>query len=129
MAQINNFEELNIWKESRALVDLIYKLTRQPTFSKDFQFIDHIRKTAISIPSNISEGFERDGTKEFVNFLSIAKGSCGELRSQLFIALDQKYLDQEQFDNINSKVLEISKSISALMKYLQNCAYKGRKFK
>jgi four helix bundle protein len=129
MPQLKNFEELNIWRDSRALVDLIYKQTRQPAFSKDFQFIDHIRKTAISIPSNISEGFERDGTKEFVNFLSIAKGSCGELRSQLIIALDQKYLDQEQFDDINNKVLEISKSISALMKYLQNCDYKGRKFK
>jgi four helix bundle protein len=129
MAAIKNFEDMAVWKEARIMVFQIYEVTRHPSFSRDFQFIDHIRRTAISIPSNISEGFERDGNKEFTSFLSIAKGSCGELRCQLYIALDQKYLDQQQFDHIYHKLMDISKSISNLMKYLQNCNYKGRKFK
>jgi four helix bundle protein len=129
MALIKNFEDMAVWKEARLMVAQIYKITRHPRFSRDFQFIDHLRKTAISIPSNISEGFERDRNKEFTSFLSIAKGSCGELRCQLYLALDQKYLDQQQFDDLYQKLMEISKSISNLMKYLQNCDYKGRKFK
>lgn len=129
MASIKNFEDMSVWKESRSLVDQIYKVTRHPSFSKDFQFIDHLRKTAISIPSNISEGFERDGNKEFISFLSIVKGSCGELRCQLYIALDQSYIDQQQFDDLYQKLLDISKALSNLMNYLQNCDFKGRKFK
>ena len=129
MAQIINFEDLTIWQESRILVDLVYKATQGASFAKDFQLVDHIRRTAISVPSNISEGFERDGTKEFVSFLSIAKGSCGELRTQLYIALDQKYLDQHQFDALVQRSIDVSKSISALIKYLKTCNYQGRKFK
>ena len=116
MAQIKNFENLNIWKDSRQLVNQIYSLTKLQSFAKDYQFIDHIRRTSISIPSNISEGFERDGTKEFMHFLFIAKGSCGELRSQLYIAFDQKYIDDQQFDDIIIRIIALTKSISSLIK-------------
>jgi len=129
MAQINTFEDLKIWQESKELVKEVYFLTKEKTFSRDYQLIDHIRKTAISIPSNIAEGFERDGSKEFLNFLSIAKGSCGELRTQLNIALDQDYLSQEQFSKFNFKIIELSKSMGSLMKYLKSSDIKGHKFK
>jgi len=129
MAKYRNFEDMPVWQNSRALVDLIYNISNQQNFAKDFQFKDHIRRTAISIPSNISEGFERDGNKEFINFLSIAKGSCGELRCQVYIALDQKYIDQKQFDELYERIVTIVKSISNLIKYLQNSDLKGRKYK
>jgi len=129
MTAINNFEDLNIWKNARTLVRDVYSITKMESFSKDYQLIDHIRKSAVSIPSNISEGFERDGTKEFINFLSIAKGSCGELLTQLFIAFDQEYIDKNQFAILNDKLIGLSKSISGLMRYLQSCNIKGNKFK
>ena len=129
MAQISCFEEMPVWQEARALVNQVYNITNQGSFGKDFQFIDHLRRTAISIPSNIAEGFERDGNKEFINFLSIAKGSCGEFRCQLYIALDQNYINQKQFNEIHQKLIDVTKSINNLMRYLKNSDFKGRKFK
>jgi four helix bundle protein len=128
MAQIKHFEDLNIWKESRKLVGRIYSMTRHPSFSKDFQLVDHIRRTAISIPSNISEGFEREGNKEFFNFLSIAKGSCGELRSQLYIAYDQDYININEFNELIKSSLEISMGISKLMKHIKTSDFRGSKY-
>lgn len=129
MASIKRFEEMDIWKKSRLMLKLIYLMTNKSEFSRDWQLANHLRKTGISIISNISEGFERDGNKEFINFLSIAKGSCGELRCQLYIALDQNYIDENQFMEISNLATEISKSLKGLILYLQNSDLKGIKYK
>lgn len=97
----------------------IYKLTNTESFSKDFALKDQIRKSAISIPSNISEGYERNSKNQFIYFLTIAKGSCGELRTQLKIANFLGYADAEQYESINSKCLSVSKQLSGFMNYLK----------
>jgi len=93
--RITNFEDLDVWKKSRKLVNEIYSLTKKQRFSKDFGLVDQIRRSAVSVMSNIAEGFERGSNTEFIRFLYIAKASCGETRSHLFIAFDQGYLSEE----------------------------------
>ena len=96
MASFRTFEEIEAWKKSRELVRAIYQATSLGAFSTDYGLRDQIRRASVSIMSNIAEGFEREGTKEFVQFLSIAKASAGEVRSQLYVALDQGYIGQMQ---------------------------------
>src|ERR1043166_8669134 len=96
---VKNFEDLEIWKSARDLTKEIYRLTSEQRFSKDFRFRDQIRGASISIMSNVAEGFERGGNQEFIQFLYIAKGSCGEVRSQLYIALDQSYVAPKDCDD------------------------------
>ncbi len=129
MAKIEKFEDIEAWKLARETVKLIYEISSSGNFSRDFSLVNQIRRAAISILSNIAEGFERNGDKEFLQFLAIAKGSCGEVRAQLYIALDQKYIDETQFVLIANKLIEISRTISGLMKYLQQSEFKGSKFK
>ena len=120
---------METWKRTINLIKLIYSSTNQPEFYKDYYLINQLRKSSVSIASNIAEGFERDGNKEFVNFLYIAKGSCGELRCQLHIAYDQKYLNQEQFREMYNMALQISYSLNKLIKYLKESDIKGIKYK
>jgi len=129
MAAIEKFEEIESWKLGRQVVGPIYDWSSKGDFSKDYALCNQIRRASISIISNIAEGFERGGNKEFVNFLSIARGSCGEVRSQLYVALDQSYITKEQFDIVHAKLMETSRLISGLMKYLQNSELRGSKFK
>ncbi|TAK06448.1 four helix bundle protein, partial [bacterium] len=89
---VKSFEDLEVWKETRRLSKEIYAATQDAKFSKDFGLRDQIRRAAVSVMSNIAEGFERGGNQEFIQFLYIAKGSCGEVRSQLYVALDQGYI-------------------------------------
>ncbi len=117
--KVTKFEDLEIWKESMKLVNEVYKLTDNPNFSKDFVLKEQIKKSAISIPSNISEGFERSSNIEFKRFLIIAKGSAGELRTQLTIALNQRYISKDQYQKIYQKVLTISGKIGNLITYLR----------
>ena len=91
--------------------------------------VNQIRRASVSILSNIAEGFERNGDKEFIQFLTIAKGSCGEVRAQLYVALDQHYIDKEKFVIIKNKLVETSRMLSGLIKYLQQSSLKGSKFK
>lgn len=100
MATIKRFEDIEAWQLSREVVQDLYKICREEKFDKDFGLQDQIRRAAVSIMSNIAEGFERGGNKEFVNFLSIAKGSCKEVRSQLYMAFDQCYIDAILFERI-----------------------------
>src|SRR5665647_1160406 len=129
MSTINKFEDLEVWKVARELCHDIFKLTLQDAFSKDFGLTDQIRGSSGSVMDNIAEGFERDGTKEFVQFLSISKGSCGECRSQLYHALDRKYITTEQFELLSQKTIDLGRKISNLMIYLRNSDIKGNKFK
>ena len=93
---VKDFEDLEIWKEARRLTCEIYDLSKDAKFSKDFGLRNQMQRAAVSIMSNIAEGFERGGNQEFVQFLYIAKGSCGELRSQLYVALDQAYIASQE---------------------------------
>lgn len=111
MATITSFEELKCWQLSRKLVKDIYKLTDELPISKDYALKDQMRRAAISIMSNIAEGFGRSGNKEFIQFLSIAKGSITELHSQLYIALDCEYLNKEKFDTLTQKSTQATSAI------------------
>src|SRR4030066_1647951 len=106
------FEDLEVWKSSRELTRKIYKVTGDGSFSKDFGLRDQIRRAAVSVMSNIAEGFERGGNQEFIQFLYIAKGSCGEVRSQLYVALDQGYIGRKLFDQIFNSLKRLSGMIS-----------------
>ena len=127
--KINRFEDLEIWQLARELSKIIKEFTDVEPFSKDFRFRDQIRNSSGSVMDNIAEGYERDGKKEFIQFLSIAKGSCGECRSQLYRAFDYKYINEEQLiDLLNSTEL-LGKKIGSFIKYLKGSEYRGTKYK
>lgn len=128
MSKIKRFEDIDCWKKARALTKSVYSISLGARFSKDFALRDQLRRSSISILSNIAEGFERDGNKEFVQFLSIAKGSCGEARAQLYVALDQEYISDAQFRSISEMAIEISRMLSGLIKYLKQSEMVGRKY-
>lgn len=123
------FEDLEVWKEARCLTGEIYRLTKGEKFSKDFALSGQIRSAAISIMSNIAEGFERGGNQEFIQFLYIAKGSCGEARSQTYVALDQGYVAQKEADELTKSCRRLSSMISNFITYLRKSGMKGEKFK
>ncbi len=128
MPKIERFEDIDCWKKARELTRSIYSISLGGGFSKDFALRDQLRRASISILSNIVEGFERDGNKEFLQFLSIAKGSCGEARAQLYVALDQEYISEAQFRSISEMAVEISRMLSGLIKYLKQSDMVGRKY-
>lgn len=129
MARIEKFEEIEAWKLARQATRRVYEISSESPFSRDFALVNQIRRASISVMSNIAEGFERSGNKEFLQFLAIAKGSCGEVRSQLYIAADQNYIKTAEFDEIAKLLIETSKTISGFMKYLQGATERGSKFK
>src|SRR6185369_3399800 len=98
MASIQRFEEIEAWKKGRELTRKIYQLAGRDKFARDFTLKDQIKRAAVSITSNIAEGFERGGNREFIQFLSTAKGSASELKSHLYTAVDAGYIDQKEFD-------------------------------
>ena len=120
MATVDNFEELDVWKLARALTGKVYRLSRLGLFAKDYGFRDQICRAAVSIVSNIAEGFERRSKNQFLQFLDIANGSAGELRAQLYIALDLGYIDEPQFQDAFHDIVTNGKKLTALIKYLKN---------
>src|SRR3990167_5463726 len=126
---VKYFEDLEVWKEARRLTNEVYAVTRNGGFSKDFGLRDQIQRATVSIMSNIAEGFERGGNQELIQFLYIAKGSCGEVRSQLYIALDQGYISRDQFDQMLNSFKRISGMLSSLIDYLKGSRMRGEKFK
>lgn len=119
MATISKFEDIIAWQKALELSDLVYSYSNKNDFSKDYGLRDQMRRAAVSVVSNIAEGFEREGNNQFIYFLLVAKASAGELRSQLYVAKNQKYITQEEFELINNKVLEVSKTISGFVSYLR----------
>src|SRR3989344_2086088 len=117
--KITRFEDLGIWKLSLKLTKKIYDITSKKKFSRDFGLRDQIRKAIISISSNIVEGFEKNNNNELIRFLKIAKGSAGEVRNQLYIALVVDYITREEFDALNQELETLSKQIGGFIVYLE----------
>jgi len=126
---IERFEDLEIWQLARELCKFVYEITEKEPFCKDFTLRNQIRSSSGSVMDNIAEGFERDGTKEFINFLSIAKGSCGECRSQSYRAFDYKYINQNILNELIERTTTLSKKIASFMAYLKGSKIKGTKYK
>ena len=128
MGTFRSFEEIEAWQQARELTKKIYKISKEGAFARDFGLRDQIRKASVSVMSNIAEGFERGCTREFNQFLSIAKASSGEVRSQLYVALDQHYITEEMFRELSETSKSISRMISSLMRYLRTTNRRGAKF-
>jgi len=128
MSKVTRFEDLITWQKARELTRIIFTLTKSDGFSRNFPLKDQMSRAVISVPANIAEGFERDGNREFVKFLSIAKGSAGEVRSLLYLALDLGYISSEQMNEARDLSLETAKLIGGLIRYVQNSNKRGRKF-
>ena len=129
MTKIERFEDIEAWKAARDLTSKIYRLTGEGIFSRDFGLCDQLRRAAVSVMSNVAEGFERGGDKEFLQFLSLAKASCAEVRSHLYIALDQAYLTHKQFEELTQQAETVGKMLAGFMSYLRKSEYRGNKFR
>ena len=116
---IKRFEEMKVWQDARVLTKNIYNVSSMGKLSKDFGLRDQIQRASVSTMSNIVEGYERDSNKEFVKFLGYSKGSVGEVRSLLYVALDQGYIAEEKFIGLKDECLNISQQISNFEKYLR----------
>jgi four helix bundle protein len=129
MATIGSFEEIISWKEARVLNNIVGRLIDDKKFKNNYRLINQIEGSAGSIMDNIAEGFERGGNREFIQYLYIAKASCGEFRSQLYRALDRSYITQEEFDQLSIHAKRISGLIQKLINYLESSELKGIKYK
>ena len=129
MTTVRGFENLEAWQLGRKLANEIYASSSSGAFARDFALRDQIRDAAVSVISNIAEGFERGGNAEFVQFLSIAKGSVGEVRAQVYIALDQGYIDLGKFEQLQTLASDVGKKLGGLMAYLRKSGMKGSKYR
>ena len=117
--KIERFEDIEDWKRARELVRGIYQLTSEGNFARDYSLKDQIRRASVSVMSNIAEGFSRKSNKEFIQFLHVAKGSASEVQSQLYIALDLKYMSEATFKELYELSDEIIRLVSGFIKYLK----------
>jgi four helix bundle protein len=120
MTAITRFEDIEAWKTARQLTNSVYAHTNQAGFNRDFGLRDQIRRASVSVMSNIAEGFESRTDVQFINFLGMARASAGEVRAQLYIALDQKYISEEQFKETFAMAQTCARQISNFMKYLES---------
>ena len=128
MATITKFEDLEIWQEARKLSKEVFILSKETDLKTDFRFKEQIKASSGSVMDNIAEGFERDGNLEFRQFLSIAKGSAGETRSQIYRLYDCEYISEEQFKELKNKYEKLSGKIKNFITYLNKKDFKGNKF-
>ena len=128
MATINRFEDLEIWQEARRLAKEIHLIAIETDLKSDFRFKEQIKSSAGSVMDNIAEGFERDGNLEFRQFLSIAKGSSGETRSQLYRIYDFGYINESKFELLKKDYENLSGKIKNFITYLNKKDFKGNKF-
>ena len=129
MGTLRSFKDIKAWQKGIELARGIYEESGKGQFSKDYPLKNQIRSAAISISSNIAEGFEREGNKEFIQFLSVAKGSAAEVQTQLRIAFEVGFIPNEVFNHLDGLCLEIINMIAGLMKYLRSSGISGNKFK
>ena len=129
MSSVKDFEKLAIFQKARELSKKIYPVTNREGFKSDYRFVQQIRAAAGSVMDNIAEGFERAGNKEFLNFLYIAKGSCGEVRSQLIRANDVGYLTKEEYEELYTECRKLSAGMMNFIKEVRTSEYTGAKFK
>jgi four helix bundle protein len=127
MGTIQKFEDIDAWQKARALTREVYAVTADGTFSKDFGLRDQIRRAAVSVMSNIAEGFDRGGVREFIQFLFIAKGSAAEVQAQLYVALDAGYIKQEQFKGLYDLAGDTGRLIGGFIRYLKSREQAGGK--
>ena len=128
MATFKTFEEIEAWQQARSLTKLVYAASGRSAFGRDFGLRDQIRRASVSVMSNIAEGFGRGGGKEFIQFLSVARGSASEVCAQLYVALDQGYLTREESGQLQEQVTRTGSLISGLIRYLQSTRLRGSKF-
>ena len=128
MNTIQKFEDIVAWQKARILTKEIYASTRVGDFARDFGLKDQIQRASVSTMANIAEGFDRGGDKEFIQFLSTSKGSCGEVKSHLYVALDQNYIAPGTFQHLYSKADDVGKLIFGFMDYLRHSPLRGRKY-
>ncbi|BAY15492.1 hypothetical protein NIES21_13090 [Anabaenopsis circularis NIES-21] len=114
LSKVERFEDLIAWQKARVLPKAIYQITQQGAFSKDYGLSGQMQRASVSIMSNIAEGFERNRPREFHQFLSMAKASCAELRSQLYVALDVQYIQSDEFNQILNQAQEVGRIIGGL---------------
>lgn len=129
MATFKCFEEIKAWQKARLLNQKIGHYIDSGRFKNNYRLIGQIEGSAGSIMSNIAEGFERSGNKEFIQLLYISKGSCGEFRSQLYQAIDREYIGEEEFQELKREAVEMSFILSKLIQYLEQSEFKGSKYK
>ena len=128
MSKVEKFEDLAIFQSARSLCKEVYEITKDGEFHKDSRFVQQIRAAAGSVMDNIAEGFERQGNKEFVNFLYIAKGSCGEVRSQIIRASEVGFIDKDTATRLYNDCMGLSKAISTFIKSIKSSDFTGSKF-
>ena len=119
MGTVRQFEDFEVWKAARVLANLVYDLTDAPSFRKDFGLRDQLRRAAVSVLSNIAEGFERGIDTEFCRFLVIAKGSAGEVRAQLYLVLDRKFAPEDEVRKTGTQAILVSRHLSNFIAYLK----------
>ena len=120
MGEIRKFEDIEAWKEACNLAEMVYKMTRLDKFSKDYGLKEQIQRASVSVASNIAEGFERQTKKEFIQFLYIAKGSSGEVRTLLYLGRKLNYLDEKQYNEVLGKCVYVSNLLGKFIHYLKN---------
>ena len=125
MATVTDFRELNCWQEARAIAKDVYAITREGMFAKDYGLKDQIQRAAVSIGSNIAEGFERDSNQELLKFLSYAKGSAGEVISQLYTAFDVGYISNEILDTMALRLKQVGAKIARFQMSIRSSSVKG----
>lgn len=118
MGEIKRFEDLEVWQEARIIVQHVYRATSDRDYSRDLSLRDQVRRAAVSMMANIAEGFSRRSNREFVQYLFIAKASAAEVQSHLYVALDQGYVSQEQFQRLYERIDRYARQVSALITYL-----------
>ena len=128
MSSLQRFEDIEAWQKARELTKAIYAMSNDGQFARDFGLRDQIRRASVSIMSNIAEGFGRGGNKEFIQFLSTAKGSASEVQAQLYVALDANHINEEQFKSLYALTQSTGNMIGGLIRYLAKSEIKGIKY-